>query len=160
MIKKVFTVQFTGQSIIDRLEEMQEMKGFTTIPETIRYLVTVGLDSVDPAYVRLQREKQASTPLEKIRAKNAIKEAEEEERLAYHAKLCEQLDGRVYDKSGKPFCEYEIVEVIGERVERTKMDVPLNQVSRETVENQYRDLEGSSPEIVRQKVKEIDEKKS
>jgi hypothetical protein len=149
MKKHRIVVDYTEEEY-QRIQGFKARNGYYKTTEMIRDLIRRGMDDVEPSYVRAQTLRKRLTPAEKAHFKV---DSEKEEVLARQKEgeeICKQLNGTIKeDGDGRFVCEYEMYELIGERVVASSMKESVTMLDRDTPRRQYRDVVGDTSDEVR-----------
>lgn len=134
----------------ERLMAFKARNGYYKNTEMIRDLIRRGMDDVEPSYVRAQTMRKRLTAAEKAHFKV---DTEKEEILVRQKEgeiICNQLGGTIKeDGDGRFVCEYEMYELIGDRVVSSSMRESVTMLDKDTPRRQYRDVVGDTSDEVK-----------
>lgn len=126
-----------NKGITDRLDAMLNSpnSAFVSRSELLRYALTLGINKMDPMYLQSTKKKES-------------KEAMSEKQLEICGKLGGQIQGGV--------CHYKMyTEIAGGNVDIVDIAEPLDTLTEEHINNQYKDIVGNTGYDVKEKINEI-----
>lgn len=159
--KKTLTFRF-NETIMKRLEELNEKNGHDTFVETVKQCIIFMHDNTFNTYTALQKQKidlkrtqvenpdYLTDPIDrKIANAEATKERKLEREREAKKQICERLRGTLEEDGIDFVCNYSKYTYLNaNNVSSSKQSIPLNLLHDKLVENQFLKPSGISEEEV------------